>query len=168
MKRKLECIYLDPEGPKQTGWALLKTQQDVQKAFPQFRGLLVERGFKSDVELLAVYGVETERHFRQRICGIYYSLPEHYGDQRCYMKLLHFPQTSGQTLGCDGIYISWSVLNSRWEISARLAEVKPVIAYSARCSTVAALCEAAGPWQVQDGHGDFSESAGLVVLVANS
>jgi len=167
-KRKLACVYLDPEGPKQTGWAAMETQEDVQKAFPQFRDLLVGKGFKSDVELLAVHGVETERHFRQRICGVYYCLPENFGEQRCYMKLLHFPRTSGQTVGCDGMYITWSASNSRWEISNKLAEVKPVIAHSARCSTSAALSEATGPWHVQDGQGDFMESAGLAVLVANA
>mmetsp|Transcript_36859 Transcript_36859/g.70882 ORF Transcript_36859/g.70882 Transcript_36859/m.70882 type:complete len:394 (+) Transcript_36859:1-1182(+) len=168
MKRKLSCVYLDPDGPKQTGWAALQTQDDMQKAFSQFRELMVERGFKNDVELLAVHGVETERYLRQRICGIYFSLPENFGEQHCYMKLLHFPRTSGQTVGCDGIYISWSALNSRWEISAKLTETKPVIAYSARCSTSAVLSEAAGPWQVQDGQGNFMESAGLSVLVAKA
>jgi len=160
-RRNRMYLSLSKEGPKQTGWAALGSQEDARQALSNFRGLLMKRGFKDDLELLAVYGVSPERTYAKRLCGVYYAMGAELAEQRCYQKLLHLPQVLSE-VACDGIYIVWSASCARWEITTKPEDGAPAIAHSS--ATAGRLAKDVGPWQVQDGQGDFTEDAGLVIL----
>jgi len=156
-------IFLDPEGPKQTAWAALEGPEATKQALAEFGALLMQRGFPKTTDLLLVSGVSSERRFRKRIGGVYYQMPEPFSGQRCYQKLLYFPEAP-TLVGCDGIFIVWNSDTSVWEFATGLAKYRSVIAQSAACTDDAAglpVWQARGPWMVQDGEGEFQEDAAL-------
>mmetsp|Transcript_74435 Transcript_74435/g.168619 ORF Transcript_74435/g.168619 Transcript_74435/m.168619 type:complete len:408 (-) Transcript_74435:104-1327(-) len=160
-KRRGTPLVLSPDGPKQEGWAALESREDVKQAFKEFRALLEKRGFQSSVGLLAVHGVPSERKFSKRIRGVYFQIPSSVEGQKCYQKLLHFPQVSAK-VGCDGIYIVWSKQRSRWEVSTDLAEGRPVVAHVE--GSEESVVKAQGPWKVQDGQADFTDEPGFAIV----
>lgn len=110
---------MDSEGPKQTDWASFDDKEGCLRALGEFRKLLAQRSFSGSTELVAVWGVSAERRFHRRICGVYYQMPEPFGGQRCYQKLLHFPESS-MAVGCDGIFIVWNRSLKMWEFCTGL------------------------------------------------
>jgi len=180
-QRLAQQIGMKTEGFPQDGWAALGSRADIDAAFVHFHRSLLERGFDSRaVELVAIDGVSTERVYWQRIRGVYYRLPEVLDGQHWYQKLLHSPKAVHQ-VGCDGIYIAWSKLHRRWEVTTKVSvdkyadKYRPVVAHSANLPApdpdsaenceIPPLPQAPGPWQVQDGHGDYKEDPGLTVIL---
>jgi len=164
-KARLHRLFLLPEGPPQSGWAALEGEDDVKEAVTQFRNFLRERGFSDDTALVLVRGASSERKFGPRLSGLYVQLPELAAGQPCYQKLVHYPEVPDQ-IGCDGLYLAWSSTRSRWELSTGLRESRGVVAHASEASEATAVVEAAGPWMVQDGSGEFMEDTGLSVTAA--
>lgn len=154
-------VHFAVDAVEQTGWAAIEGKEDVQQAFQQFQRLLAQRGFHSNLELLAICGVSPERKFARRMCGVYYQMPEPFGGSRCYQKLLRCPNAR-EELGCDGLFFVYSQALSRWELTTQLKEVRAVVAHS--CDAKGPLVQAKGPWHVQDGSGDLFYEEQLAVL----
>lgn len=162
--------YLLPEGPPQSGCFALERHSQVQESISYYKNFLVnKRTFPSDVELLAVTGVGNNHKYRQRICGVYYSMGAEFNDHRCYQKLFKIDSKDegvssfDNAVGCDGIYIRWNVEKTRWEVAVSFEASKPVVAYSTEAQ--GPLAEAAGPWYVQDGQNNFAVEADLTISV---
>ena len=72
-----------------TGWAALKSTEDLQEGFTEFRALLLKRKFPSGVEIIALRHVKETSYFASRISGIYYRLAcKKISGHGCYQKLL--------------------------------------------------------------------------------
>ena len=85
------------------GWAELQTAEDREKGFAEFRELLSKRGF-TDIELLAVVGVDEACRWFPRVRGAYYKMPAPCCGRPCFQRLLHAPLIQSG-IACDRVYI---------------------------------------------------------------
>lgn len=153
-KLDIDILRIFPEAFPQSGWAAPVANDEVGKAFEGFQKLLVERGFSENVNMVAVFGTSCKRKFHRRVAGIYYQLQDELGGKACYQRLLHFPDKQSK-LGCDGVYLVYSLVRQRWELATKLSEYRPVIGHA---------LELTGPWHLQDGQADYVEESGMTVV----
>lgn len=141
---------------QQQGWSALATREDLELAFTKFPRFLAARGFDPTTELVAVYGL-SEGRYASRLRGMYYKIPGKVGGRACYQKLLYVPWVKSG-LGCDGLFLMWSLQKHQWQINISAKDGAPVVAC---CQDPAAEhpADAKGVWRVQEGQQDFHEVA---------
>lgn len=158
---------LDPAGPTQTDWAALKSMEEVNTAFGEFRKMLTARSFSEDTALVAMHGLSEERHFHRRIHGVYYQLTEPVNDRPIYQKLLHLPLCN-PAVGCDGLYIMWNPPTSQWQVTTFPEPGSPHIARCAGSDAETDVTKVAVTWEIANAEGSFFEVEELKVVVAPS
>jgi len=160
LREEVQCLR--QEAAEQTGWAALKTLDDVQQSFVEFRRLLTASCFSNDTPLVAMFGLGEERHFARRIHGVYYKMPELIEGRDCFQKVLHLPMcTSG--IGCDGLYILWDPASSKWHIATRPEAGAPSIA---RCGDPEQdFTKVKGVWDITGERGDFFADPDLKIVL---
>lgn len=126
-------------------WALPVSLQSVQEAFGSYRKLLVDRGFKKKVELVAIRGQAADNCFARRIGGVYFRKGELFS-RSCYQRLLFVSDERASGVCCDRVYIIWSPTSSRWQVTTSCEEGAPVYAYCQGASDGSSLMSVPGPW----------------------
>ena len=157
--------FVNRVGPSQTGWATLATQEHVEKALSEFRRLMVECKFPEETELVAVHGCSTDRHYANRVIGVYYEMAERCEGRRCYQKLLSAPGCT-PALGCDDIYVVWSPSRAQWQMVTKPEDGGVCIAF---CNDSAEqLGQVSQPWNILESNGNFEDCLATLSNAARS
>jgi len=166
VKRHRAFEKLDPIGPPQSGWATLQNDADIRLAFDEFRTFISKRGFPTSTVLVALT-CSDERRYAARIRGVYYEMPDEckIDGHSSFQRLVHFPAATNGA-GADCIYVIWSLVEKRWEVTMRpfAGAGAPCLAYCEQSKE--SLQESCVDWHVQDGDGVFHKDIACKVITS--